>query len=264
MNGNARRASAKGFTLTELLTVMGLISLLISLLMPVLSKVRAAAGTTTCLSHLRQIGTAWTMYGVENYGRLPHRMWNITSPPEAAWYGSWPGIVDRNGVRGEALLCPAAREPADDHKRGYGDVSHAWNGLHSPEWTAIRLNDQTYRVGSYGFNGYLTAGGGFGDDGRATCIGAVKDTSNVPAFLDSAFFALLPPQNVEQFPVPSLRGDAAAPGQPDHWNFLIGRHGRGVNVYMADGSARWVRLEETYKLRWKGDWQSKDLQLPSR
>jgi hypothetical protein len=32
---------------------------------------------------------------------------------------------------------------------------------------------------------------------------------------------------------------------------------------MADGSARWVRVEETYTLQWNGDWQRKySLQLP--
>jgi prepilin-type N-terminal cleavage/methylation domain-containing protein len=59
----SRSASrSRGFTLTELLVVIGLIAMLISLLMPVLSKARSAANSAGCLSNLRQLGSAWQIY----------------------------------------------------------------------------------------------------------------------------------------------------------------------------------------------------------
>src|SRR5215208_4923734 len=92
-----RRRGTPGFTLTELLTVVGLVTLLVSLLMPVMSKVRAAANNTTCLSNLRQMGTAWTMYVAEQHGHLPHYGWSAPNVrPRNAWYGYWPGILDAN------------------------------------------------------------------------------------------------------------------------------------------------------------------------
>jgi prepilin-type processing-associated H-X9-DG protein len=48
----------------------------------------------------------------------------------------------------------------------------------------------------------------------------------------------------------------------EHWRFLIARHGRAVNGYMADGSARPIPLEETYQLTWKSDWNKYRLSLP--
>ena len=115
---HARSGSPSGFTLVELLTVIGLMALLVSLFMPVLGKVRAAANTTGCVSNLRQVGVAWTMYVAENHGRLPDFAGVTTSPtPDVAWRGYWPGIAEAAGVKSESLLCPAART-ASDRKHG--------------------------------------------------------------------------------------------------------------------------------------------------
>ena len=62
----ARRKA--GFTLVELLVVIGIIAVLISLLLPALNKARQSAQTTQCLSNLRQIGMSLTQYSNDNKG----------------------------------------------------------------------------------------------------------------------------------------------------------------------------------------------------
>jgi len=60
-----------GFTLVELLVVIGIIAVLISLLLPALNRARAHAISVQCLSNLRQIGQISFQYAQENGGWLP-------------------------------------------------------------------------------------------------------------------------------------------------------------------------------------------------
>ena len=71
----------RGFTLVELLVVIGIIALLISILLPALGKARQQANTVWCLSNERQFGTALEMYAQFNHGSLPFYYW---APPASA------------------------------------------------------------------------------------------------------------------------------------------------------------------------------------
>src|SRR5205809_532275 len=78
-----------------------------------------------------------------------------------------------------------------------------------------------------------------------------KPTAEVPVFMDAVFVDVQPQNGSASAPVappPNLRGDSLTSSSPDHWRFLIARHGKAINVCFADGSVRRVPLDETYLL----------------
>ncbi len=68
-------SSRRAFTLIELLTVIAIIGILAAILVPTVGRVRQSARSAQCLSNLRQIGTAITLYAQEDKDRYPYG-WN--------------------------------------------------------------------------------------------------------------------------------------------------------------------------------------------
>src|SRR3954454_17688568 len=69
--GSSHRPRAHAFTLIELLVVIGILTILIGILVPVISRAQAASRSVTCISSLRQIGIAFKAYAQDNKMTLP-------------------------------------------------------------------------------------------------------------------------------------------------------------------------------------------------
>jgi prepilin-type N-terminal cleavage/methylation domain-containing protein len=127
-NHRSARALA-GFTLVELLVVIGIIAVLIGLLLPALAGARSAARQSACLSDLRQMGLAINLYVNDWRDRLPDPNWGPVAQVKGWLYG--PGVDTANCVPEDrqtgslwpylevdkAYRCPSHKEPYEGTAR---------------------------------------------------------------------------------------------------------------------------------------------------
>lgn len=159
-----RACSDRGFTLVELLVVIGIIAVLIGILLPVLSKAREAGNTIKCAANLRSVGQGMMLYVSENKGTYPAAyiyegmiIQNGKQTPDAAvngyvhWsaflYGDRSKVGDSSiflGVSGwDAFTCPSIDKgglpPTNTYSGNLDDGQANDNGAGVVDWQAPRL-----------------------------------------------------------------------------------------------------------------------------
>jgi prepilin-type processing-associated H-X9-DG protein len=102
-----RPRGAGGFTLVELLVVIGIVMILAGLLLPVMSGAVARAKVAQCMGNLRQVGMAAVMYGDDHNDALPRsahegQSWVETLQPYCGGTNLWRCPEDRNRGRGNS------------------------------------------------------------------------------------------------------------------------------------------------------------------
>lgn len=95
------------FTLVELLVVIGVVSLLISLLLPALNKARETSKTVKCLSNLKQIGIAHMMYIDAHKGYIVLAGYRSDTSSFPSEQGSWATLL----VGGKFIQAPNQPDP---------------------------------------------------------------------------------------------------------------------------------------------------------
>lgn len=228
-----------GFTLVELLVVIGIIAMLIAVLLPALAASRQQATNVKCLSNLRQLAQFAFAYCAENNGAFPLAYWDYDKDrsPEA----SWDYIIEHiNGVRtvqpgilfGRRGGTSVAQCPSYDRSIPGGDAFTGYN--YNTSYIGGRFTQD-------------------GNDHRASAkLGKLRDPVHTALFGDGEYAS--GPNKYMRAPFPSPEDPSSA---EVHASGSQGfRHRNATNVAFADGHAESVVLKAADRFPTTGVWAS--------
>jgi prepilin-type N-terminal cleavage/methylation domain-containing protein/prepilin-type processing-associated H-X9-DG protein len=215
----------RGFTLIELLVVIAIIAVLASILLPAISRVRASAESTQCVSNLRNMQIANQMYAAQNKNKfLSGASFDENSDLSTAWLVNSEYFelltnlsLEREwGEWNEDLLCPTTRS------------------MGSPDYDLLSAN--------YGINYMLLQEAldlpAWGDESASWSIPAykIKNPAETVAFADCTDWLLK-----------ALEGYSTSDEEANGYNsagYLAFRHNGRANVVNFDGSVNSYTAED--------------------
>jgi prepilin-type N-terminal cleavage/methylation domain-containing protein/prepilin-type processing-associated H-X9-DG protein len=230
---------SRGFTLIELLVVIAIIAILAAILFPVFARARSKANAASCLSNMKQMSLAMTMYASDYDNFVLPYAWDSSSTDSNGLVRTWATLLVPYVKNSQIFVCPS-----DTNKRaqninalgGSGNtldpatppiVSYCMNGLSGSNFA----NCSGSNVGFY--VSYLTNLSSLDDCSRTIIFYDFNDNNTSGSVAAAAY------RTYDQF-------DFAPPGSPTGYpsttSSTVGqRHAGGYNAAYCDGHARWLK-----------------------
>jgi len=251
----------KGFTLIELLVVIAIIALLLSILMPALTKVKKQAKDVVCKSNLHQWGLIWKMCVDDNNGRFSDGILST-----GGWIrGEWAELLReywQDQGREKLLTCPSAVRDLPGENHGGPEHSYHVDDATDPE------------LASYGMNiwAFNRSGSEAKEDGPVQGRKnewhwgkmEVRGGGNIPLFLDSMWRGGGPyyeggPTTIG--PALDYNGQWNGAGH-EMKHFCIDRHNKTINGVFFDLAVQKIPLKHLWKLKWHKTFNTKGYTHP--
>jgi prepilin-type N-terminal cleavage/methylation domain-containing protein/prepilin-type processing-associated H-X9-DG protein len=255
---NGRKRS--GFTLIELLVVIAIIAILAAILFPVFAQARDRARAASCLSNLKQMGTAWMMYAQDYDERFPQSNPAVSTDSttnahdcrtmkDRGNYGGWIGNLLMPYTKNSTIFqCPS--NPTLNTVNY--NTGCAGSGNNDAEFARTRWGIP-YIYTSYGYNYVALSGRGMGDIAAPADQLAIWDGINAWAdcnFTQAGSCGIWAQRDIPTFmykmgiPLAAGMQDPVASGYASRAN-RVAPHSGTSNYLYTDGhakSSRWDKL----------------------
>ena len=249
----------KAFTLIELLVVIAIIAILAAILFPVFAQAREKARQTSCLSNVKQLGLAYYMYIQDYDEHFPPHVTERTAPSEVpdtlldrAPY-SYKTKLDPYVKNQQIYKCPSAPAwptpgPGQWYTTDYGN-NHNEANLPNAKQQAFYATPTDDSVAD---PNKVTGGSDFGFN-ETTSLASITYPAQFIVIGDAARASGVASRG-GMYPQPFVFDDAALPDAKQQARFKA-RHNGGGNIAYADGHAKWVRPEQTWRSFKDNDWR---------
>jgi len=246
-----RRRRVPAFTLIELLVVIAIIAILAAILFPVFAQAREKARSAQCLSNVKQLGLAITMYAQDHDEKMPFN-YAYTWPGQAYLY-YWQDLCRPYVKNEQVYLCPSA---GGHTKRGDLNPGKRPPGAPNPLIRDYVANAQwgfsqkslVWEGKEYGQKAGSAVSGPFINNWQndSIALAEIEDTAGTIAIFDAreGFDEVWRGEQVDAYY--NATGNCAWEWSAASKNFCQEghthkRHNQGYNVAFCDGHAKWVR-----------------------
>jgi len=212
----------RGFTLIELLVVIAIIAILAAMLFPTIERARVAGQRASCMSNLRQLGTAVKLYQDDN-NKFPGEYPYVGSSEH---YGAWMARIYRYVRNDKVYACPSAIQ--------YWTVD-----IHTPPFCGP---SKTFK-GNYSYNEYINWQSPTDAHYQFESDSKLRNASSTALIADGYRYSLFHDWNDDKWSnldnLPSGMNRIRYSDGPriiagtEHWEMPLVRHG-GPNILFCD------------------------------
>jgi prepilin-type N-terminal cleavage/methylation domain-containing protein/prepilin-type processing-associated H-X9-DG protein len=225
-------SKGSGFTLVEMLVVVAIIALLAAFAFPALRKSMDARNEAGCVSNLRNLISAWSLYCADNAGYSVPIVASDSKRLYSSWVASLVPYLGEGNID-KMICCPAAHKASAQGNRG--GTFNAW------QFTSA--SGRKF-LGSYGIsaNWYTKMDSRYPDPGELETAKQQWWLRSMNALPDSVVFSDAAWVDFARGPTPT---EASIQTGTTGWQMARHRN-RGVNMAFTDGSVRFLTVGEAW------------------